>query len=172
MKDFRIRPFAAADAPAFRDLNLAWLNAYFHVEPKDAATLSNPQGTILAPGGEIFVAESENGTVTGCVALLPMANGSYEVAKMAVAREVQGRGVGRKLLAAAVDWARAQGAKRLYLESNSRLAPALRLYESAGFRHLSKEERTVSPYARADVFMELRLTEDLAEEAARRRPGA
>jgi len=47
--------------------------------------------------------------------------------------------------------------RRLYLESNTRLAPALRLYEPAGFRHLPPHARSVSPYARADVFMDLLL---------------
>ena len=167
-----IRPFVPADAQAFHDLNLAWIAAFFAVEPKDAQTLSDPQSAILAPGGAIFVAELD-GSIVGCVALLPMPEHSYEVAKMAVAPEAQGRGAGRRLMTAAIDWAREQGAKRLYLESNARLTPALRLYEAAGFRHLSEEERTVSPYARADVFMELRLTEAARiEEAAQTRPEA
>ncbi len=156
MSEIIIRPFAPADAAAFRDLNLHWLNTYFHVEPKDEATLSDPEGKILAPGGQIFVADLGGDTI-GCVALLPMPDLAYEVAKMAVAPAMQGRGAGRRLLDAAIAWARAEGAARLYLESNSNLAPALRLYESAGFRHLASEERPVSPYARADVFMELLL---------------
>lgn len=87
-QEVTIRPFTSADALAFYDLNLAWISAYFRVEPKDEATLSDPQGTILTLGGEIFVAEAEDSTAAGCVALLPMANESYEVAKMAVAREM------------------------------------------------------------------------------------
>jgi putative acetyltransferase len=106
--------------------------------------------------------------VVGCVALLPMPGHTYEVAKMAVLPEMQGRGVGRRLLAEAIAWAQQQGAKRLYLESNHVLTPALRLYESVGFQHLPQERRPVSPYARADVFMELWLV----EEVARTRPEA
>jgi len=150
-----IRPFAPGDAQAFRDLNLAWIAAYFQPEAKDEATLSDPEGTILAPGGQILLADVGGQTV-GCVALMPDGPiNCYEVAKMAVAPEAQGRGVGRRLLEAAVAWARDRGARRLYLESNARLAPALRLYESAGFRHLPPEARLVSPYARADIFMEM-----------------
>jgi putative acetyltransferase len=44
---------------------------------------------------------------------------------------------------------------RLYLETNSALAPALALYRSFGFQEIRPE--TPSPYARADVIMELRL---------------
>lgn len=36
-------------------------------------------------------------------------------------------------------------------------APALRLLDSVGFGHLPPERRRVSPYARADVYREIRL---------------
>lgn len=152
--EITIRPYTSTDAPAFHDLNMQWLTAFFAVEAKDEATFSDPEAYILAPGGTIFMADWDGKTV-GCVALLRMVDGAYEVAKMAVAPDAQGQGIGRRLLTAAAQWARERGALRLYLESNSRLAPALRLYEAVGFRHLAEKERPVSPYARADVFMEL-----------------
>jgi GNAT superfamily N-acetyltransferase len=74
---------------------------------------------------------------------------------MAVAGSHRGRGLGRALMAAAVDWAKAAGAPRLYLETNSALAPALGLYRAFGFREITPAEP--SPYARADVVMELSL---------------
>jgi GNAT superfamily N-acetyltransferase len=84
----------------------------------------------------------------------------YEVAKMAVAQTTQGRGIGRLLLTEAIAWAKGQGAKRLYLESSRILTPALHLYESVGFRHLPPEKVLASPYARADVFMEMLVDEN------------
>lgn len=156
-----IRPFAPGDARAFHDLNRQWITTLFQMEASNESALSDPEGTILAPGGAIFVAEL-SGEVVGCVALVPMPDLCYEVAKMAVMPDAQGQGIGRKLLEAAVAWGREHGAKRLFLGSNTRLAPALRLYESAGFQHLPPERRPVSPYARADVFMEMFL-----EDAAR-----
>ena len=151
-----VRPFVPADAEVFRALNLEWVTTYFQVEAKDEATLSDPEGTILAPGGQIFMADLAGQTIGGVV-LLPMPPDCYEVAKMAVSPAAQGRGAGRRLLTAAMDWAQTQGAARLYLESNSRLVPALHLYEVVGFRHLPPDRRPVSPYARADVFMEMPL---------------
>jgi putative acetyltransferase len=133
---------------------MAWITAHFLPEPKDEATLADPEGTILRIGGQIFLADLDGDTV-GCVAVVPMADGGYKVAKMAVAEEVRGRGVGRLLLQAALEWAKKSRAKRLYLETNARLTLAVHLYESFGFRHLPPERRPVSPYARADVFMEM-----------------
>ena len=48
---------------------------------------------------------------------------------------VLAHGVGRQLLCAAIDRFREIAGSRLYLESNSRLATALALYESAGFAY-------------------------------------
>ncbi len=159
MTEITIRLFTSTDAQAFHDLNMQWLMAYFHVEPKDTATLLDPQGMILTPGGQIFVADRNERTI-GCVALLPLLGHSYEVAKMAVDTNAQGLGIGRRLLAAAITWARGEGATRLYLGSNARLTPALHLYEAAGFRHLAEAERPPPPYARANVFMEMALEEN------------
>jgi putative acetyltransferase len=49
------------------------------------------------------------------------------------------------------------GARRLYLETNHMLTPAIRLYESMGFKHIDAKRIIPSQYARADVYMELML---------------
>jgi len=98
------------------------------------------------------------GTVpVGCCALLPMEPGSFELAKMAVKEDQRGRGIGRKVLEYATAYARKIGANRLYLETNRKLANAIHLYESVGFEHVSPEQVIPSPYARANVFMEMKL---------------
>ncbi|MFE3458365.1 GNAT family N-acetyltransferase [Nocardiopsis aegyptia] len=80
----------------------------------------------------------------------------FEVAKMAVAPAAQGRGIGRRLVTAAIDRARALGGTRLFLGSNSKLAPALHLYEQAGSVRTTRDRLPVADYyARADVLMEL-----------------
>jgi ribosomal protein S18 acetylase RimI-like enzyme len=141
-------------AGAFRALNEAWITQLFRLEPKDVEVLSDPETNVIAPGGRIvFVLEGEE--PVGCCALLPMPDGGFEVAKMAVAETHKGRGLGRVLMAACVERARAASAPRLYLETNSALAPALGLYRSFGFQVIKPAEP--SPYARADVAMELRL---------------
>jgi GNAT superfamily N-acetyltransferase len=80
----------------------------------------------------------------------------FEVAKMTVAESCRGMGIGRRMLAYTIARGRALGAEALYLETNEKLVDAVHLDESLGFRHLSPEKVVPSPYARANVFMELR----------------
>jgi len=149
-----IREFRRGDEDAFRRLNEEWIVRYFVLEPKDVASLADPQRTILDRGGRIFLAVQDTQPV-GCCALLAMAGGEFEVAKMAVTESFQGGGIGRQLLGRVIAEARASGARRLYLETNRKLATAIRLYESLGFRHLPPERIVPSSYVRANVYMEL-----------------
>ena len=139
---------------AFRTLNEAWITTLFAIEPRDEVVLGDPEGQIVAKGGRVLFALAD-GEAVGCCALMALRDGGFELAKMAVADAYKGRGLGRALMAAAVERAKAAGAPRLYLETNSGLAPALALYRSFGFVEI--QPQTPSPYARADVIMELRL---------------
>lgn len=152
MDDIQIICFAPRHADAWRALNEAWIQRYFAIEPKDRATLDDPEGKVIAHGGLIFIAE-RRGEPVGCVALLKMDDGGYELAKMAVADHAKGLGIGRKLIDICIEAAREAGAHRIYLESNSALTPALTLYRSAGFVDLPPAP---TPYARCNVWMELR----------------
>jgi GNAT superfamily N-acetyltransferase len=58
-----------------------------------------------------------------------------------LAPELRGRGLGRSLVSELVAEARANGYRRLELETFSELATAGRIYRAAGFRLLSSEER-------------------------------
>jgi putative acetyltransferase len=152
--ELAIRDFRPGDEAAFRSLNEEWIVRYFAVEPREAVLLADPQGTILDRGGRVFLAIQDGQTV-GCCALLAMAPGEFEVAKMAVTESSRRMGIGRRLLEKAIAEARALGARRLYLETNQKLVGAIRLYESLGFQHLPPERIVPSVYARANVYMEL-----------------
>lgn len=153
MSDVTIREFQPNDADAFFELNREWIQRYFWLEPADLEVLWHPQDAILDPGGHIFMAVRD-GLPIGCCALIPIAPGEYELAKMAVAPNERRRGIGRRLIAAAIAKAERLGATRLYLETNHMLSGAIALYESMGFRHVPQERLQPSAYARADVFME------------------
>jgi GNAT superfamily N-acetyltransferase len=153
VNDLEIRPFQPGDEDDFRYLNEEWITRYFRLEAKDREMLGQPQA-ILDSGGQIMMAVSGLDAV-GCCALVPMGNDSFEISKMAVTASQQNRGIGRRLLTAIIQEGRRFGAKRFYIETNSKLHPAIRLYESLGFRQMSPDQITPSPYERADVYMEL-----------------
>lgn len=149
-----IRPFRPGDEAAFHDINADWIERFFALEQKDRDVLGNPAKYILDPGGAILLAV-EDEVPLGVVALIVMGDGSVELAKMGVKPEAQGKGAGRMLVAAAIAKAREMGMHRVYIETNSKLGPALKLYHDAGFQPL--RETIPSPYARADVQLELLL---------------
>lgn len=144
------------DATAFRALNEEWITRYFSLEAKDREILNDPVHSILLKGGHIFMAYAAAEAV-GCVALIPMQDGVYELSKMAVSPHLRGRGIGRRLLQHVIVRARSLGARSLFLGSNTRLKDAVHLYESVGFRHVKPETLPPMPYSRADVFMEMPL---------------
>lgn len=149
-----IEPYRPHHAAAWRSLNEDWLIAGGYVlEAKDQLVLGDPQGVILDKGGFIFIAERD-GRPVGCCSLMAMADGGYEVGKMAVAEDARGLNLGWRLLEACEAAARAAPAPRLYLETNKAQTHAIALYRRFGFVDLPPRP---SPYARADVWMEKRL---------------
>jgi GNAT superfamily N-acetyltransferase len=147
-----IVPFRGELAGAFRRLNLDWIERLFAVETADRTVLDDPVGRIIAPGGQIFFAMDSDAAV-GTTAMIFVQVGRFELAKMAVAASHQNQGIGERLGVAGIAWAREAGARSIFLQTNSRLANAIRLYERLGFRHAVDPDP--SEYARADVYMEL-----------------
>ena len=150
----RIIAFEPRHAEAWKRLNEAWIGKHFALEPSDAKVLDHPVEQVIAPGGRIFIAEDAQGAAIGCAGLLVLdevPGGGFEVIKMTVSETARGTGLGRLLMDHCIAQAIAMGARRLYLETNSSLAPALSLYRASGFVELPPND---TPYARADVFME------------------
>jgi ribosomal protein S18 acetylase RimI-like enzyme len=153
---------------AFERLNRQWIESLFRIEGSDEAQLSDPASTIIAPGGEIFfVVESlpAGDQVVGTCAMKPEgppADRRYELAKMAVAPEAQGRGHANLLVRAALDWARERGAREVVLRTNSSLAPAVRLYEKHGFVVIRSGSGVGAEYgySRGDLEMALTLSDE------------
>jgi len=155
--EIEIRPLEIGeDGTAFRTLNEEWISRYFVLEKKDRETLGDPENMIVRKGGKVFLAYAQ-GDAVGCVALIPMGDGVYELSKMAVSPQMRGQGIGRRILEHAIAQARELGARSLFLGSNSVLKSAVHLYESIGFRHVPPEDLPEMHYARADVFMRLAL---------------
>jgi DNA-binding MarR family transcriptional regulator/RimJ/RimL family protein N-acetyltransferase len=140
---------------AFKALNVEWISKWFTLEPTDLKSLDNPDGYIIKKGGFIFVALYNNEPVGVC-ALIKMDDPDYdyEMAKMAVSPNVQGKGIGMLLGQAIINKARELGARNVYLESNTLLKPAISLYHKLGFKKVAARP---TPYERANIQMVLDL---------------
>jgi DNA-binding MarR family transcriptional regulator/GNAT superfamily N-acetyltransferase len=151
--DVQIVDYKPAYREAFKQLNEEWISKYFKMEEADHKALDNPNKNIIAKGGYIFVALYNNEPVGVC-ALLKMNDPvyEYELAKMAVSPKAQGKSIGWLLGKAAIEKARSLGVKKLYLESNTILQPAINLYHKLGFQKVIGH---ATPYERCNIQMEL-----------------
>jgi DNA-binding MarR family transcriptional regulator/N-acetylglutamate synthase-like GNAT family acetyltransferase len=147
----QIVDFIPAYQAAFRQLNEEWITTWFRMEEGDYKALDHPREYILEKGGHIFMALYK-GEPVGTCSLIRMEDGNFELAKMGVSPKIQGLGIGYLLGRACIEKARALGARRVYLESNTRLKPAINLYHKLGFRKVTGPP---SPYERCDIQMEL-----------------
>lgn len=152
-KDVEIVPFRADYQQAFKALNEEWISENFKMEEADYRSLDHPQEYILDKGGVILVALYQ-GEPVGTCALIKMDGDMFELAKMAVSPKAKGKGIGYLLGLACAQKAREMGAQKLYLESNTKLKPAINLYHKLGFQ---KTSGMPSPYERCNIQMELAL---------------
>ena len=144
-------PYAAVHQPVFKQLNLEWLDQYGLTESHDLMVLDDPKATILDRGGFIYLALCD-GAVVGSAALMKESEGVYELAKMAVSKAYQGKGISKLLLEQCLSKAKEIGARKLSLFSNHQLTTALSLYRRYGFKEVEVKD---SPFLTADVKMEL-----------------
>lgn len=137
----------------FKRLNVEWLEKHFYVEKIDDDILSNPEEYILKPGGFIFFAKCGD-EIVGTSALIKHSD-MFELAKMAVTEKYQGLKIGKKLADVAIDKARALGQRQIFLETNSKLKPALNLYKKLGFVDAPYPGGKSEHYQRSDTYMVL-----------------
>lgn len=137
----------------FKQMNLEWLDKYGLLESHDLEILNDPKKTILDTGGFIWLAKNDN-KIIGSAAIINEGHGIFELAKMSVIKEWQGKGISKILIETCLNKAKEIGAKKIILFSNHQLTKALKLYEKYCFKHV---DVTDAPFLTADVKMELTL---------------
>ena len=119
----------------------------------EAAAFSQPWSResfaelLVTPSARMLVAVHDPDTIIG-YAVLYLAADESELANLAVSASYRGRGVGRRLLEAAMGEAAARGARHMYLEVRASNYAAQSLYGSAGFTAVGRRHRpatTASP---------------------------
>jgi RimJ/RimL family protein N-acetyltransferase len=142
-RDFVVRPAEPGDAEALTRLA--------------EAVSAEPEAWLISAGGEwrsvgeerrylkavrryphaaVYVAERSDGTIVGRLSLARdthPASGHVADLGLMVSIDARRRGVGRALLGAAVDWARASGVSKIELHVFPWNEPAIKLYERFGF---------------------------------------
>jgi putative acetyltransferase len=101
--------------------------------PEPGAThFSLNEAQVADGGGAFLVAYVENAAV-GCGAVRQLDQTTAELKRMYVDPTVRGRGIGRALVQALESEARLLGATKIVLETGTRLAPAIKMYEAMGY---------------------------------------
>ena len=103
----------------------------FERDPEYDGDLDDPAATYAA----LWVA-LDGGEVVGSVALRDLGGGAVELKRMYLRPDQRGRGLGKQLLAVALDWARAHDVKVIRLDTSERMVAAQRLYEAHGFERV------------------------------------
>ena len=107
--------------------------------PSENAFLASVERLIEDPATEYLLGASESGAPAAGVVQLRYrwsvwrAAEDCELEDLFVSAQARRGGLGRALLAAAVERARARGCRRIKLDTAERNEPALALYRSAGF---------------------------------------
>jgi GNAT superfamily N-acetyltransferase len=139
--DVIVRPMRAEEAAAVGRLTLEAYDAYGRIEGTYRGFLGDPRQRI--DGSTAVLVAELDGEVVGTVTYVEPGDDEWEgraepegdcaFRVLAVAPQVEGRGVARALVQACIDRARADGRHRLVITSMAWMGRAHRLYERLGF---------------------------------------
>ena len=153
-----ILDYSPEHQPYFEKFNRQWIEEWFEMEAVDEWVLTNPDQSILAPGGAILMA-TYNGEIAGTVGLRKLDEETYEFTKMAVDSFFRRKGIAEAISYASFRKAKALGATRIVLYSNTLNEGAIRLYEKIGFAHVPVENDV---YKRANVKMVINIEQAIS----------
>ena len=168
----RIRELRPADAPRVGQLTLASYDAYGRIDGPYRQDLADPLRR--RDGCTALLVAELDGEVVGTVSFVlpddeqwegraePEGDAAFRV--LAVDPTAEGRGVGRALVGACIDAARARGCRRIVISTMAWMDRAQRMYAELGFR------RRPDLDVRFPSGVGYVLTYDLVEDADRHFP--
>jgi GNAT superfamily N-acetyltransferase len=130
--NIRRSTLGSLDATRLIEALNAELSAIF---PERGATHFSLTSEQVESGGAFVIADL-GGVAVGCGALRRLDAVTGELKRMYVDRRFRGRGVGRALVEVLEGEARRLGLTKVVLETGTRLAPAIRLYEAMGYARI------------------------------------
>ena len=142
-------PFEPAHTEGFPSLVVDTLREFgFEHDPVFDRDLDDPGATTPRSGSP---GRRRRG---GSVALRDLGDSAVELKRMYLRLDARGRGLGKGLLAIALDWARENDTRAVRLDTSERMEAAQRLYESAGFERVPGNSPRQGQYR---LLYELRL---------------
>lgn len=131
----KIIPFEEKYRQDFIDFNTEWIVSNFgFLEEHDLETFEKIDDELKA-GGMIFFAIEDETALATCMAV-PQDDKTWEICKLGSNKDVPHKGAGSAVFEAAMKWALEHGAERLFILSNSKLKPALHIYQKYGFQEI------------------------------------
>jgi GNAT superfamily N-acetyltransferase len=145
-----IRPFRLEDQSGTKALILEGLREHWGAIDPDR----NPDLLDIAAAyaGAVFLLACRGEQIIGTGALLPRGNGTAEIVRMSVIRDMRRQGIGGLILRALLERAKAAGAKRIILETTAVWQDAVAFYQKHGFR--------ITHYDGGDAYFVLDLAAD------------
>ena len=130
-----IRPVEAKDVEAVVELvrtTLAEFGIVFGLGAETDAQLQQLPESYTSQGGAFFVAVDGDALI-GTAGVAPVEPGVFELRKMYLRPATRGRGVGQQLFEACLAHVKAQGGRRIVLDTTEQMTAAIAFYERNGF---------------------------------------
>lgn len=112
---------------------------------------------VYAPPGGCFLLARDEGKPAGCAAFKAHGLGTVELKRMYVRPDQRGKGTGQKLVASLIEAARAQGNRRIVLDSFHTMKSAHAIYRSMGFVDVAAPDDFPDRLRDKVIFMEMTL---------------
>jgi putative acetyltransferase len=155
-----VRPVVDADAQdLFGLLSLCYAEyPGCFIDPHDDLPDLRAAGSSYAETGGVFWAvEDERGRVCACVAVDFPESGTAELHRLYVRSDRRGEGLGSLLVRRAESHARARGASRIVLWSDTRFTTAHRLYRRLGYTQMDGQRQLTDISQSAEYRFENKL---------------
>ena len=171
LPDITIRPFTPKDQVTVRALVNAGLGEHFGYVDEGYNPDLNDIAASYLDKGHVFVVAERAGIIVGTGALVIEDEQTGRLARMSVAREQRGGGIGRALVGHLISVARERGLARLMVETNRDWKDATGLYRACGFTQVAEDSVSghfVLPLEEEGMTDAVRVIRQLEESDAER----
>lgn len=135
----------------FIQFNMDWILDNFGCLEKEDLEIFNNIDEHIKNGAMIYFALDNENVLATCMAKPLDNNGTWEICKLGSNKHLPHKGVGSAVFEASMNWAIENGAKRLFILSNSKLKAALHIYQKYGFNEIKLNDYE---YDRGDIAFE------------------